>query len=347
MKKRLLVTIMVLGIALLSLIPVQAQDTTATSSVQIFYVACADAGVINVSGTMLAGWDVYYQLFDGPNGTGNALSTLRQLSVSGSYAVSERLPYANGTILAAGATGSARVLIARETDSSNIDFQTTVNDNQDGCSTPQNTSVTSADSGTGATSSSTTQAVRVLAPGSGYVNPNLEPEGDVYVGARPSLTFRSQTPGLIFAECDGYELTNPGIVYDNDNIVIFWSWFTRTSAQMDQHLVTVQYSVKLNGAPLTNVARSEPGRRGGANTWVFFSGQVGFLRPGHYEVEYKVTWTEPHFDGYDNYGPGTDNPQITSHCNFDIVPNPDNLSVAYSGQYFPTQYPVHDLLPGQ
>ncbi|MCC6614577.1 MAG: hypothetical protein IT320_13940 [Anaerolineae bacterium] len=348
MKKRLLGAISLLLIGLLTVTPLQAQDSTLVNSVQILYVTCPDAGVLNVSGTVVAGWDIYYQLFSGANGTGDALSTLRQISVNGTYAVSERLPYANGTVLASGTTASVRVLIAREGDSSQVDYQTTVNDNQDGCSNPQNSSVSSTDTGTGATTSgSTSGTVRILAPGSGYVNPNLEAEGDVFVGARPSLSFRSETPGMIFAECDSYELANPGIVYDNDNVVIFWSWFTRTSAQMQQHLDTVQYSVKLNSAPLTDVRRSEPGRRGGANTWVFFSGQVGHLRPGHYEVEYKVTWSEPHFDGYDNYGPGTDFPELTSVCNFDIVPNPDNLSVSYSGQYFPTNYAVHDLLPGQ
>ncbi len=239
------------------------------------------------------------------------------------------------------------MLIARETDSSRVDFQTTVNDVQDGCGNPQNPAATSVDAGTGAAASAAGSAVRILAPGSGFLNPNLEPEGAVFVGARPSVNYRSQTPGLIFAECDSYELANPGIVYDNDRIVVFWSWFTRTPAQMDQHLASAQYSVRLNGARFVDVTRSEPGRRGGVNTWVFFSAQVGFLRPGHYEVEYKLSWTEPHFDGYANYGPGTDNPQITSRCNFDVLPNPDNQRVTYSGLYFPTVYPVHDLLPGQ
>jgi hypothetical protein len=337
------------AICLLALMPAFAQETTAQNSVQILYLACADAGVINVSGNALSGWDIYYQVFDAANGTGNALSSLRQLQVNGAYAVSERLPYANAAVLAAGATGSARVLIAREGDSSTVDFQTTVNDTQDGCSTPQNPTAASVDTGAGVAATTTVSggAVRILSPDGGFLNPNLEAEGDVFVGARPSLDYRSDTPALVFAECDSYELANPGIVYDNDNIRIFWSWFTRTSAQMDQHLATAQYSVKLNNALLDRVVRSEPGRRGGANQWVFFTGQVGFLRPGHYEIEYKLTWSEPHFDGYDDYGPGTDNPEVTARCNFDVLRNTVNASVVYNLQYFPTPYPVHDLLPGQ
>jgi hypothetical protein len=325
-----------------------AQDTSAQNSVQINFIACPDAGVINVSGTMLTGWDVYYQLFDNVNGTGNPLSSLRQLSVDGAYAVSERLAYSNSAVLAAGVSGSVRVLIAREGNSSSIDFQTTVNDIQDGCNNPTNALATSTDTGIGSAAAATSStAARILAPGSGFLNPNLQPEGSVFVGARPSLDYRSDTPGLIFAECDGFELANPGIVYDNDNIRIFWSWYTRTRRQMEEHLTTAQYSVKLNNALLDNVQRSEPGTRGGVNTWVFYTAQVGFLRPGHYEVEYKVTWAAQHFDGYANYGPGSDTPELTARCNFDILRNPDNQSVVYNLQYFPTPYPVHELLPGQ
>lgn len=347
MRKVCLNAIWLLGILLILVVPVAAQDNA--NSVQINYVACSDAGVINVSGTLLAGWDIYYQLFDSANGAGNALSSLRQISVNGSYAVSERLPYANGATLGAGATGSARVLIAREGNSSSIDFQTTVNDVNDGCSNPQNAPASSTDTGTGSPTSSTSgSAVRILAPGSGFLNPNLDPEDVVFVGARPSLNYRSSTLGLIFAECDGFQLANPGILYDTDNLTIFWSWYTRTPAQMAQHLATAQYSVRLNTALLDNVVRSEPGRRGGVNTWVFFTAQLGNLQPGHYEVEYKLSWSEPHFDGYDNYGPGTENPEELGRCNFDVLRNPDGVNVTtYNFKYFPTPFAVHDLLPGQ
>ncbi len=347
MNKRFWNAIIILVVLVMIAAPVSAQENA--NSVQINYVACGDAGVINVSGTLLAGWDIYYQLFDSAGGAGNALSSLRQLSVDGSYAVSERLPYANGATLGAGATGSARVLIARDTNSSSVDFQTTVNDVNDGCSNPQNAAASSVDTGSGAPSGSgASAAVRILAPGSGFLNPNLEQEEVVFVGARPSLQFRSQTPGLVFAECDGFQLATPGLVYDTDSVTIFWSWFTRTSAQMDQHLATAQYSVRLNTALLDNVTRSEPGRRGGVNTWVFFQSTVGNLQPGHYEVEYKLSWSEPHFDGYDDYGPGTENPELTGRCNFNILRNPDGVNVTtYNLKYFPTDYPVHDLLPGQ
>jgi hypothetical protein len=347
MNRRFWNAIMIAILLMLVVAPAAAQENV--NSVQINYVACGDAGIMNVSGTLVAGWDIYYQLYDSANGAGNALSSLRQLSVDGAYAVSERLPYANGATLGAGATGSARVLIAREGNSGSVDFQTTVNDIFDGCSNPTNAAAASVDTGTGAPSGSTPGApVRILAPGSGFLNSNLQSEENVFVGARPSLQYRSNTPGLVFAECDGFQLANPGLVYDNDNVTIFWSWFTRTRAQMDQHIATAQYSVRLNTALLDNVVRSEPGRRGGVNQWVFYQSTVGNLQPGHYEVEYKLSWSEPHFDGYDDYGPGTENPELLGRCNFNILRNPDGVNVTtYNFKYFPTPFAVHDLLPGQ
>ena len=66
--------------------PVPTQQTTTTtttqatqtpSSVNVFYVACENQGVINFDGTMQPGFDIYYQLFSGPNGSGTALTSLR------------------------------------------------------------------------------------------------------------------------------------------------------------------------------------------------------------------------------------------------------------------------------
>jgi hypothetical protein len=347
--KRLWNAIIALSIFVLSAVHAVAQDLP--NRVNWNFVVCGDASIMNVNGTLLSTWDIYYQVFSGPDGTGNALSSLRQLAVDGNYAVSERLPYANGATVAQGAVASARLLIAREGNANDIDFQTTINDAFDVCVDAQNATAASVDSGTGtpATATSTSgTAVRILAPGSGFLNPNLQQEDIVFVGARPSLQYRSETPGLVFAECDAFQLANPGLVYDNESVTVFWSWFTRSRAQMDQHLATAQYSVRLNTALLDNVTRSEPGRRGGVNQWVFYQSTVGNLQPGHYEVEYKLTWSEPHFDGYDDYGPGTENPELTGRCNFNILRNTDGVNVTtYNFKYFPTAYPVHDLLPGQ
>jgi hypothetical protein len=329
---------------------VQAQTTDTASptvagpsnTVQGFLVACQDSAIVNFNGTLLIGWDVFFQL----SAASGPLSGVRQVSAGGNFTFSETVAYPAGTTVSPGTAVAARVFVARETNPATIDFEFTLTDVQDGCQgvTPQNPPGTSIDvsgGGGGGTTTGTT-ATNLFAPNGLTLNPNLRPEDPVVIGARDSVSYRSETPGLIFAECNEAELANPGIVYDNDRITVFWSWYTRTRAQMEDHLAKAQYSVRMNGASFSPVQVSEITQRG-RNYWVFYSADAGFLRPGHYEVEYRVTWTGVHNDGYDDYGPGTDFPVDSGNCNFDVLRNPTNQSVVYSNIYFPSPYPWHNI----
>jgi hypothetical protein len=336
--------------------PTLAQtDATATpdatvfvpsSAVNAMFYACPNAGFIQLDGTLLSGWSVYFQFFNGPDGTGSALTTLRQANASGDFSYSEQVAFTDGTTLADGAVASARVIVARTNNVQSVDFEFTATDTQDGCGSQLTTTGSSVDTGAGATTTTSGQVGitrPILAP-NGVLNPNFTPEPTVVIGARPSDQFRSQTPGLLFAECDEYPMALPGLIYDNDQVIIYWSWFTRTQAQMEEHFANAQYSVKMNGAAFNNVQRSDITRRDG-NYWVFYQATAGQLRPGHYEVEYRLTWANPVNDGYDDYGPGTSNPIEAGNCNFDVLRNPQNQSVDYNDEFFPSQYPIHNITP--
>ena len=318
-----------------------------SNSSEGFLIICADQAVLNFSGVSLVGYDIFYQIFSGGTGSGTALTNLRQVPVAGEYSVSDRVMYNTGLTVADGGTGSAKVDIARETDPSSIDFSYVLTDVQDGCNEPTNPLATAVEPGTagGSTGGGTPGVTtHILAPNGGVLNPNLQPEAAVVVGARPSDHFRSETPGLIFAECDAYPMALPGIIYDTDTITIYWSWFTKTQAQMDEHIANAQYTVTLNTAALPMTTRSDPTLRDG-NIWVFYTATVGNLLPGHYEVGYLLTWLNPVNDGYADYGPGTSNPRQSGICNFNIQPNPNGVSVVHSGMYFPTDYAVHNVIP--
>jgi hypothetical protein len=310
-------------------------------------VICERQAIVNLSGVSLVGWDVFYQIFAGAGTGGTPLTGVRQVPTAGEYSVSETVTYTSGTV-PAGAIATVRIFVARETNSARIDYEFTVTDVQDGCAAPQFTPVTSTDSTSdgaqaGQTGSRYGINRSILAPNGTLLNPNLAPEAQVVIGARPSDRFRSSTPGLIFAECDAFPLAIPGLVYDNDSVTVFWSWFTRTAAQMEQHLANANYTVTLNTAALQNVQRSEPVRREG-NFWVFYTATVGNLRPGHYEVGYGLTWANAVNDGYNDYGPGTANPLERGICNFDVLPNPNGVTgISYNLMYFPTTGPVHDI----
>jgi hypothetical protein len=309
------------------------QATQTPSSVNVFYVACENQGVINFDGTMQAGYDIYYQLFNGPNASGTALTTLRQVTVNGSYAVSDQVSYASGQTLASGGTGSARVTIAREGSPTSTTLDTTVNDLQDGCNNPRNPLVSSTDAGSGSTTTTEpTQGVR--SPTGGFLS-IVNPVNPLVVIGVPAQPGRSNKPGEVFAECDQYRrISDPGILYDNDNIMIFWSWFAKTEEQIQQHLANSVYEVKFQTAPLKNVLVS-PVQKIGTNFWVFYTAQVGNLSPGRYGVEFKLSWTLPIEDGYDSYGPGTDNFRFNSTCTFEIQRTPfgDQAQVQYNGMY--------------
>jgi len=320
-------------------------STGPSNGLQANFFACDDSVIMNLTGSLLTGWSAYWQAFAGGGATGTALTGVRQVDANGDFTYTERVPNLAGTT-AAGGTASARVFVARTGNTAAIDFEFNVTDVNDGCSSSIATgSVTaSSDVGSAAATTGGSAGTNLFAPGGLTLNPNLSAEPEVVVGARLSDRFRSATPGLIFAECDEVALALPGIVYDNDNVVVYWSWFTRTAEQMEQHLANALYAVKMNGAYFNQVQRSEPERRG-SNIWVFYSAQVGNLRPGHYEVDYQLTWAAPVNDGFDDYGPGTDHPIEAGTCNFDIRRNPDNGPVAYTGMFNPSFGPVHNITP--
>ena len=326
--------------------PTPAATTTGpTNSSQGTLFVCADSAILEFSGTSLIGYDIFYQIFSGASGSGTAVTGVRQVAVAGIYTASDRVTYNSGVTVAAGGSASAKVDIAREGDPSTIDFSYVLSDTQDGCNasttTPASTEVASDTSSASAPANMGT-ASSIFAPNGGLLNPNLQPEPAVVVGARLSDPFRSETPGLIFASCDAYPLAEPGIIYDSDTITIFWSWYTKTLKQMDQELANAIYTVKLNTAALPMTTRSEPVLRSG-NYWVFYTATVGNLRPGHYEVGFLHTWANPVNDGYQDFGPGTANTRETGICNFDVKPNPNSTRVVYSGMYFPSTYPTHPL----
>lgn len=353
LKKALLTGALLMMVLMLSTTGVVlAQDddgtttTTTTSNVSIFVVICENQAVVNLSGTMQAGYDVYFQVYAGAGTTGEALSNLRQVPADGVYTFSEIVTYPEGQSIAFQGIGSAYISIAREGNSDSTIYETTVDDLQDGCSDPQNPIGVSNDTGgTGTITTADGTVVQspgtnssgtsnILSPFGGFLNPNYIPPpeaGDVVIGARDEFVEpRQETPGLIFAECNDYPVAVPGIVYDTDNVVVFWSWFASTEEQVQDHIDNVNYGVAYyQRVPLPNVVIS-PIQKIGSNYWVFYYSVLGSLRPGQYYLEITVDWDAPITDGYDNYGPDTDNPFLTSGCGFNVLPNLEGTDVQYN-----------------
>jgi len=309
-------------------------SSLAESNVQIFFVACENQAVINLSGTIDAGYDVYYQVFGGAGGTGTALTGVRRASLDGTIAFSDQVAYNSGATLAAGAVGSVHVVVGREDDASRSTLDTTVDDVQDGCANPQNQLGTSQDINAPATTTTVDLGPQVVSPFGGFLNPDLEATAEpiVVIGARPHPEYRSPTPGLIFAECTEAPRATPGVIYDTDNIVIFWSWYAKTEQEVQDHINHASYAVTLNRQPFLNVVVS-PIQKRGPNFFVFYTAQIGNLRPGSYGTQLRLTWDQPITDGYADYGPGTANEVDTGDCRFDVRRNLANETVTYNLMY--------------
>jgi len=321
------------AILLATLVALGSGAALAESSVQIFFVTCDTRAVMNVSGNMDAGSDVFYQIFSGAGATGTPLTNLRQLQVDGAYAVSEVVNFNSGSTVAAGGTASAKVYIARESGVTASSTPFTVDDIQDGCNNPQNSVVTGTDAGAGGTTSTTTTVggSNILSPFGGVINPSVSvtPQPLVVIGARINVNSnRSATPGVIFAECDqNLPGAAPGLLFDNDNILIFWSWFAKTQQQVEDHLAQAQYDVSLNTAPLIEVGITPITRPNNRNYWVFYTANIGRLRQGQYGVALRLTWKQAISDGFDDFGPGTETEELFSTCTFQIERNPQNENV--------------------
>jgi hypothetical protein len=337
---------------------VGAQDTP-TSNVTYFMVICENSAIVNLSGTMQAGYDIYFQVFSESQGGGNAITPLRQVAVDGAYEFSETVGYTEGVTIPIGHVSSFYIAIAREGDSTSTIYSDIVDDLQDGCTAPQfapasSTSLGDATPG-GAEGGSTDPVITdegtvvdctptdpatlpyILSPFGDYLNPGYVPP----LGApcQPWELPRQETAGLIFVECNQFTMAEPGIIYDNDEITFFWSWYAYTQAQVQDHMDNVEYSVTFYGnnlVPVPYVLESEI-EYIGYDWWVFYTAPMGNLRPGHYGIAFYTQWDAPITDGYDDYGPGTDYPLLNGSCDFDVLPNLAGEEVVYTN--WPPYYP--------
>lgn len=346
-RKKWIHVVIVVMLALASFTPSSAQSDTGnqqfTSTINFFFVLCETQAVIEFSGNIQAGYDVYFQIFSASRGGGTALSTLRRLSVGGEFRTTETVTFPTGTTVAQGQVGSMYVAIAREGNANSTIYSDYVDDIQDGCRTPTTapaTTSTSTSTTTTTSTSTSTTSTRVttvsyppiLSPFGGYINPGYRPTPLPIVQIGPSQNVtkpRQKTAGIIFAECNQYPIAEPGLLYDTDTIIIFWSWYAATEELMLDHLNHAQYAVAAWGNPFSNVVRT-PIQFINRDYWVFYYVVAGNLRPGQYQIDYKVYWDQPISDGYDEFGPGTDNPELTGNCSFTINPNPNNIPVSYT-----------------
>lgn len=341
-----------------------AQDEP-TSNVSYFFVACENHAVVDFTGTIQSGYDLYVQVFDQLGGNGEPLTNLLRVSVSNDYQVSQTLTYNNERTLLLGQFASAEIRIARETDPERTLFVGVIDDIQDDCAEPSYPSSDLFDAGSGTNSTPLIDPVTgeviqgdvisssgIFTPDGGVLNDvfgTVAEEAIVQIGARPSdiqaqqIQGRTSDAGLIFAECDNYPLSDPGRLFDTDTLVVFWSWYAKTPQEAQTHIDNAQYEVYLSSDyayrqtfPL--VSTSAITLREDGNYYVFYVANLGDgFRSGNYEIDFYLTWDTVISDGYDDFGPETDNPFFISTCTFEVELNPWDVETEQNNPTTPLQ----------
>ena len=321
----------------------QAQDDSGyTSTVNWFYSACEDRMVIDLSGRMQLGYDLYFQAFDQFGGLGNPITALRRISVNGDYAVSQVIHWLNGATRALGTPISVVIRIGRENDPDSTLFQQPSDDYLGECEDPGATLVEGIEI---AADPEMVMSSGVFTPDGSMLNPiyQLPPENVVHIGARPSIVNtpgRTANPGLIFAGCLDVEGADPGVLYDTDELKVFWSWYAKTPEQVQDHVNNAQYDVKVDTQPIPGVQIGEIKQLpGSGDWWVFYTVSLGdHWRPGGYVISFVVTWSNAITDGYEDFGPGTANERLESGCRFAIQKNPYGLDIMPERPKYPLDF---------
>lgn len=155
-------------------------------------------------------------------------------------------------------------------------------------------------------------------------SPNISQAGDLIVD--PPLVddeVETQDNVFIFAMCDNPEWgdysapTNLGI---GTSITVWWGWIASDPLYFTQHEDAVDYQVTINGEVLPDWRNYGTDISVIGNTYVkHWYIPSGFLDiPGIYEIEIRASWGRAITDGYERFGPGTENVTQVGSCTFAV-----------------------------
>jgi hypothetical protein len=156
--------------------------------------------------------------------------------------------------------------------------------------------------------------------------PGTDEDDDEQTTATPSPTRRTgpaqvQEGADVFAMCDNptFGFPPPDDLAAGSTAEVFWAWYMRSPEYEQEHVNAVNYEIRINGRLLNNWRqyglRTQQVGDSYAKYWYV---PVGELEAGDYTVTYRATWSEPINDGWDSFGPGTNNPVEEGTCTFTV-----------------------------
>ena len=144
--------------------------------------------------------------------------------------------------------------------------------------------------------------------------------GQTGVGSVGNASTQEGVDVLAYCNDTSYGRPAPTNLAAGSTIDIWWSWFAKTEEQIQDHLEHVIYTVTIDDVPLRDWAqfRSTIRRQNDGNYYVFWYVPAGPLTSGQHEISYRVSWREQISDGYDAFGPGSNNVVQTGSCAFTV-----------------------------
>lgn len=178
----------------------------------------------------------------------------------------------------------------------------------------------------GINTTSIAQTVTALAAGGvATLTPTTGAGGGTTVPPAPTLPPGTAGVGQgvdVLAYCDNRAFGSPAPtnLAVGSTIDVFWSWYAKTEAQIQQHLAAASYDVKLDGVTLKNWQnyRTTVRQESDGNYHVYWYVPSEALTAGQHVITYRVTWSEQITDGYTSYGPGTNRTFESGTCTFTV-----------------------------
>lgn len=119
----------------------------------------------------------------------------------------------------------------------------------------------------------------------------------------------------LLADCDGDGQTAQPPA---DRLGLVWSWYAADERLLRDHHVNAVYDVTIGDNRLyhwTFITQAQPDPLHNDDPTVYYYTPLGqALSTGTHLIELSLAWREAIEDGYDRYGPGTENPIYTGAC---------------------------------
>lgn len=139
----------------------------------------------------------------------------------------------------------------------------------------------------------------------------LTPNGASILSQENVLAYCNNTPD------------DPQSFHRNTQLGIVWSWYATNDKLIADHLDNARYDVRIDDMPLYHWVFVSQVRRAPENdndpTVYFYAPLDTALSPREHHIAYELTWLNAISDGYETFGPGTDNPDNTGECFLNIT----------------------------